>query len=101
MGRRDDHLEAGWRLRLAADVELDAVERLQEDRVLRVPPAHLRAPALREVRVRREPGAADPDEVDAATGERQRRAHRPARARRTSSSAISSAAFGLARLRID
>ena len=67
---RDDDLEPGRRLRLAADVHLDALERLQEDRLARVPPARLGAPASHDVRVRREPRAADPDEVEAPAGER-------------------------------
>ena len=94
---RDDDLEAVRRGRLAADVDVDVRDGLEEDRVARVPAAHLRAPGPREVRVRGETGAADPDEVEAAAGEREL-AHRRASASATSSSAMTSAASGFARV---
>ena len=64
VGARDDDLETRRRLRLAADVDRDSVERLHEDRLPEVPAAHLRSPRARDVRVRGEPRSADADEVD-------------------------------------
>ena len=95
--RRDHDLEPGRRPRVAGDVHVDAFERVEEDRLPEVPARDLRPPRPREVRVRRESGATDADEVELAALERKpSRAHPRSRASRTSSSAISSAARGRA-----
>ena len=58
-------------MRLSPEVDVDRrVERLAEDRLVLVPAAHLCAPGAGDVRVRGEPGAPDPDEVQAPPGER-------------------------------
>ena len=68
---RDDHLPpCRWR-RLAADVDLDSLERAHEDRVAQVPAAHLRSERLRDVGVGGHAGAADPDEVELPAAERR------------------------------
>ncbi len=93
MGGRNDELEAGRRHRVAAQVDLDPVQGLEEDRLARLPAAHLGAPGPRNVGIRREPGAADPDEVEPSAFERTiDDGHPPSSASRTSSSAITSAA---------
>ena len=66
---RDDDLPAVGRRRLAAEVDLDPLERAEEDRVPGLPAAHLGAEGAGHVRVGGEAGAADADEVEAATGE--------------------------------
>ena len=66
----DDDLRAGGWRRLAADLDVDAGERIEKDRLADVPASDLRPPRPREVRVRGEPGAADADEVEASPGER-------------------------------
>ncbi len=98
--RRDDDLEALRRSGLAADLDIDAANCLEKDRVPDVPARDLGAPGARDVRVRRQAGATDPDEVETPTGERKS-AHRLASASAISSSATRSAAFGFASTRID
>ena len=97
--RRDDDLEAGRRSGLAAEIDVHAFHRLEEDRVAHVPAGDLRTPGAREVRVGGHARSADPDEVEAPTGEGQL-VHRPASASAISSSATTSAASGLASARI-
>ena len=72
VGGRDDDLPAGRRTRLAAEVDLDPVERGDEDRVPSIPAAHLGAERAGDVRVGRHAGAADADEVQAPRLERAR-----------------------------
>ena len=68
--RRDDHLPAGRRGRVAADVDLDPLERAHEDRVAQVPTAHLRPERPGDVGVGGHARAADPDEVELPAAER-------------------------------
>ena len=99
VGRRDHDLRSRRRRRLTADVDLDVVERVEEDRVARVPALDLGSQRAREVRVRREPRTADSDEVEAPPRQWER-AHGPPFASATSSSATTSAASGFASARI-
>ena len=65
-------LAALWRYtpgRLAAEVDVDSLERLRENRLGRVPAAHLGAPPARDVRVGRHARPGDPHEVQAAARE--------------------------------
>ena len=87
--RRDDSLPAVRDVRLGRDLDPHVAERLQVRRADAVPAADLRAPRARELRVRGKARAADPDEPEPAAGHR---------ASASSSSAISSAAPGLAAL---
>src|SRR6185295_14129658 len=91
----DDDLEVGGRRRRAPEVDVDTLDRFEEDRLARVPAANLGAPLTSEVRVGGQPGPADPDEVETPTLEWSS-AHRPVPASARSSSATTSAASGFA-----
>ena len=66
-GRDDDLPPVRW-ARVAADVDLDPLERAHEDRVAQIPAAHLGPEGARDVRVRGHARAADADEVELAAG---------------------------------
>ena len=93
VSRRDDRLPTVRDDRLRRDLDAKVAERLEVRGLHAVPAADLRAPRSRELRVRAETGAADPDEPEPAA------LHR--RAIATSSSAISAAAPGRAARNID
>jgi hypothetical protein len=80
VGRRDDHLEPGGRVRLAANIGRYPLKGLEKDRLANIPAPHLGAPLPGEVRIRGEAGASDADEVDRAAlqGTRDLPSHLPA-----------------------
>ena len=88
---RDDDLPALRHDRLVGEHDLDAVEPAQVRRVDAVPAADLGSPGAGEERVRREAGAADPDEPETPTLERTQARSAPPRSRRPRAGAPSPA----------